>query len=292
MCGKHLVEEVLDHHAAGLDHVLDHLRVVVGGVGQPLEGEHVADLADHRAAVDAERVVAACRVTALERLDVDLARRVVAAEALLLDLVPILGRDDGGLDVVGDGVVTVLGHLGQQPVGVHQDGGGFPLLDDLIARRPAAARPCRRSVDAVEVEEDVGLGVVGDAVLAEDRPDAEVLVPVAELHIEAAVDRLVVHLAHEAFAVGHRSGPFGPAGCDGHVSLPPPDGYPSIPLGRWPADFARLSIAPRSGNVVLETVPVYHMNSIRLKAGASRTMPSSLPICRACQQFSARAGHE
>ena len=57
---------------------------------------------------------------------------IVAAEALGLDLLPVVGRDDGGLDEVRDGVVAVLGHLGQQAVVVHQD------LRGRASRRP----PC------------------------------------------------------------------------------------------------------------------------------------------------------
>jgi len=79
-----LVERAFDHPARSLHHVFDHVGIIVAGIGEPLEGEKVADRADHRAAVDAERIVTSRGVLRLEILDVQVAGGVVHAEALFL----------------------------------------------------------------------------------------------------------------------------------------------------------------------------------------------------------------
>lgn len=61
--------------------------------------------------------------------------------------------------------------------------------------------------DGVEAEEAVGLLIVADVGFDEERPLPEVFLPVAELHVEAAVHALKVHLAVETFPAGHGAGP-------------------------------------------------------------------------------------
>jgi len=213
---EELIEGVFDELAAGFDHVFDHIGKVITGVGETFEGEHGADFAEHGTAVNAEGIVARGRMCGLECGDVIGTGWVVEAEALFLDFFPVIGRDNGSLQIMRDGVMAILGDFGEEAVGVAQDAGGFAFFNDRVAEVWMHPDICIQDVNAVEVEEEVGFGVVGDAVVAEHAPLGEVFVPVAELHIEAAVEGLVVHLAVEAFAVGHRAAPFGSAGGDGH----------------------------------------------------------------------------
>ncbi len=213
---QHLVQHVLCQPAGRLDHVLDHLRIVVTCVAEALEGERVAYCPDHRAAENAQRVVAAARVALLERLDVDLSGRVVDAKPLSLDSPPVLRRLDGTLEIVRDGGMTVLGHLSQQAVVVADDLVRVGLGDHLLGESRVHPHPAAPVGDAVEVEKLIRLGVVADAVLREHRPGREVLLPVSELHVKAAVNALVVHLVVEPLAVGHGRLPLRPDRRYGH----------------------------------------------------------------------------
>lgn len=115
--------------------------------------------------------------------------------------------------------MAVLWHLGQQSVGIDNDLRRFRLIDDDRLEGRAEPDVAADRMDAIEVEEDVGLSVVGDAIPVEQRPLGEILVPVAEFHIEAAIHGRIVHLAHKALAVGHGARPFRAVWGDGHRSL-------------------------------------------------------------------------
>ena len=81
----------------------------------------------------------------------------------------------------------------------------------IAAETRAHSQISPNPADSVEAEEGISLSVVADLVFHKDRPAAEILIPVSELHVETAVDRLVVHLLVEALPVGHRSLPLGSA---------------------------------------------------------------------------------
>ena len=187
--------------------VLDHVGIIVLGVGQPLEYEHVADAADHRPAGNAQRIGAVGRVLALERFDIDDPGWVVQAKALLLAPLPIIRLFDGGFDVVRNGVVIVLGDLGQQAVDVDENAAGLGFIDDALLEDGIHPDADVDLVYGVEVEEHIGGGIVVHVIVDEQLPPREVLVPVAELHVEAAIDRTVVHLVVEPFAVRHGTAP-------------------------------------------------------------------------------------
>jgi len=164
------VEVVLDQQAAGFDHVLDHLGVIVHRVGQALEAQHVAHAADHRTAPDSQGVVAGRGVILLDSRHVDLAAGVVAVEPLGLDAFPILGRDDRRFGVVRNRAVAVFGRLGQQTVAVHvrARGGGFG--DDLVLEGRADVHVPACAAEAVEVEEDVCLPLLPNVIFLENGP--------------------------------------------------------------------------------------------------------------------------
>ena len=211
-----LVEEILDEQTACIDHVLDHVGMVEGCIGESFKGEHVAHPSDHGTAVDAERIVAGGGMLLLQGLDVDLAIGIVTAEAFLFAAFPVVGSLDRRFNVVWDCVVSVLGHLCEQAIAVHNDLAGFRFPDDRVLE--GGVHPLRADdLDVVEVEEDVSLLVVGDVVFEEDGPLLEILHPVSEFHVEATVNTLVVHLVVEPLAVGHCSWPLVSTRFDGHV---------------------------------------------------------------------------
>ena len=214
---EHLIEEVLGQHAGRLHHVFEHLRVVEDRQGDALEGEHVADASHQRTAEDPEGVVAAGRVGPADGVGIDFAVRVVAVEAQRFLAFPVIGGNDRGPQVARDGVVAVLRDLFIEAVAIDDGAAGRGLGDLLRLERRVHPGVAAEVADAVEVEEDVRLAVVADAVLDEQVPLPEVLVPVAELHVEAAVRALVVHLPVEAFPVRHGAAPLGSAGRDGHA---------------------------------------------------------------------------
>ena len=153
------------------------------------------------------------------RSAVHLAGRIVAAKALLLATLPVIGSHDGGLDVVRDRVVSVFRDFRQESVTVDQDLLVPGLFDHSLLERGTHPHVAADCPDVVEVEEDVRLPVTLDPVIPEDRPLREVLLPVPKLHVEASVDRLIVQLAIESLAVRHGAFPLGAAGGDVHGML-------------------------------------------------------------------------
>jgi len=166
--------------------------------------------------MDAEGIGAVGRMGLFHGLDVHLAGGVVPVEADVLLAVPVLGRLDGGTDVVGNGAMAILGHHFDEAVAVHHQLLALAILQHLRLEGGIDPDVAAHATDAVEVEKAVRLAVVADAVLDEEVPLGEVLVPVAELHVEATVHRLVVHLPVEPLAVGHRATPLGSAGGNRH----------------------------------------------------------------------------
>ena len=103
---------------------------------------------------------------------------------------------------MGDRVVSVDGYFGEEAVGVYDDFFVICLADGLFFKW--GGHPGTLNLfDGVEVEEYVGLVIGGDIVFEKDGPLLEVFIPVAELHVERAVDGFVVHLVVKALAGGH-----------------------------------------------------------------------------------------
>ena len=115
---------------------------------------------------------------------------------------------------MGDRVMPVLGNLGEQAVTIHENSGGGRLFDDGVGERWEKPRTATDAILFVEIKKHIGLIVVSDTVLLEQVPFVKIFIPVPELHVEATVNRLVLHLVVVALAVGHRPFPFGSAGRD------------------------------------------------------------------------------
>jgi len=109
---------------------------------------------------------------------------------------------------VRNGVVIIQRHFGQKPIGIGDDLFVSADLDNFGFKGRIHERTAGNDFDAVKVKEDVSFLVVFDAVFGENIPELKILQPVAELHVEAAVNALVMHLAVEAFTVGHGAFPF------------------------------------------------------------------------------------
>jgi hypothetical protein len=167
-------------------------------------------------------------VLLLQQFDVNDPSRVVEAETLLLADLPVLRRLDRRLDIVGDGVVVVLGDLGEQAVAIDENAAGLGLVNNPFLEGRIHPDAAADFLDVVKAEELIGFFIVANAVVGEEIPEAEILVPVAELHVEAAVDGPVVHLIVKALAVRHRATPSVAIWRDGrHVMSLPRLGQPS-----------------------------------------------------------------
>ena len=68
------------------------------------------------------------------------------------------------------------------------------------------------------VVENNGFSVVRDTVVGENTPLLEILVPVAKFHVEAAVNKLVVHLIVEPLPISHCAPPLLATRCDVHTT--------------------------------------------------------------------------
>jgi hypothetical protein len=74
----------------------------------------------------------------------------------------------------------------------------------------------RLSPEPVEIEKNISFPVVANAIFVKQRPFVEILIPIPELHIKAAIHGLIVHLVVKALAIRHRTSPFWPARRYGH----------------------------------------------------------------------------
>ncbi len=129
-------------------------RVIVDGVSQAFEGEHIAHLADHRAAVHPQGIVALGRVLLLERSDIQLAPRVAGLEALGFHLMPVLGRAHRGADVMRDGIVPVFGDFSQQSVLIQDDFGRLAHFHHHFVKPGIEPGVAADDFDPVKVEEN------------------------------------------------------------------------------------------------------------------------------------------
>ena len=96
---------------ADFHHILHHGGVIIDRVTQPLEGEHIPDFPDHGADIDPQWIIPVGRVKSTKSLDIHLAP--FQPESLGFDLFPVVGRFNRGADIVGDGIVGVLGYLSE-----------------------------------------------------------------------------------------------------------------------------------------------------------------------------------
>ena len=85
---------------------------------------------------------------------------------------------------------------------------GMAVLHPFV-RREARMHPdgAANARIRIEREEAVSLPVVMDIVVDKHLPLMEVLLPIAEFHVEATVERLEIHLGVETLAGRHRPAP-------------------------------------------------------------------------------------
>ena len=110
---------------------------------------------------------------------------------------------------MGNGVMTVPGHFCQYPIFVDQDLGCLCLLNNPMGKRWAHPDIATKHFEGVEIEEYIGFGIIGDAIFHEDIPELEILIPIAEFHIEASIYRLIEHLIVKPLPISHSPLPFG-----------------------------------------------------------------------------------
>src|SRR5512146_1552381 len=120
------------------------------------------------------------------------------------------------------GLVAVLRHLRKKAVRIDEGPRVCGLRDHGGFEGRVHPYQGLHHLNPVKGKEEIGLRVCGDSVVLEHPPQAEVVVPIAELHVEGAVDVPVVHLGVEALAARHGALPCGAAG--GGRGAPPGGG--------------------------------------------------------------------
>ena len=111
--------------------------------------------------------VSVAGVLLFEFFDVYLAIRVITSESFLFDALPIVRRGDRALGVVRYRLVPISGYFSQKAVGVLDDPCRVGLADNLFLKAGVYPNVTCDDVDAIEVEEQISLVVVGDVIVRE-----------------------------------------------------------------------------------------------------------------------------